>query len=441
MAFANWKKLLYGIERGECTLFLGPSLPMTSPDDEPRLPARELASRLVEGLGDSDLPRNAPLVDNLAWLAQRFVAEEGEVGLEMELSQWHDALEPQPSQLHDDLAGLPFRWIVTSGHDPLMEAALQRAGKSPSIDRYHFRGKNEDLLPEPTVESPVLFYLYGRVAEPSSVVLTQTQLLDFLTKLIAGDPPLPNDLNAALTNGRLFLFLGFGLHHWYLRILLHVLKVLRSDTRSFAVETVDEGLAGAENAILFYRENFKMEMFPTDVAEFVHELRSRYEPPAEAQGESSTGAALEQATARSTPDANGAKVFICHASEDADKAREIHDLLRRAGLEPWLDKDALRGGDLWDDQIETTIKSVDFFVVLNSKALDAKSRAASYVNKEIKKALQAEDLRLQGSFIIPVTVDDTPLLEPLSRYHAVNFRETNGPRALVRAIKRQVDVG
>ena len=132
-------------------------------------------------------------------------------------------------------------------------------------------------------------------------------------------------------------------------------------------------------------------------------------------------------------------MFICHASEDAEKAREIHDALKRAGLEPWLDKESLRGGDVWDDHIESTIKEVDYFVVLNSRALDAKSRAASYVNKEIKKALEAEELRLLGSFIIPVTVDDTPLLKPLSKYHAIDLG-VDGPRALVRAIKRQVDV-
>lgn len=440
MSFTHWKKLLYGIEQGECTLFLGPELPMTSEAGESGVPARILASRLSAGLDSDGAIRTDKLAGNLARLAQRFVAQEDEVGLEMELAQWHEELKEQPSQLHDDLAALPFRLIVTSGHDPLMESALLRAGKSPAIERYHFRGKNKDLLPEPTVEAPVLFHLYGNVAEPSSVVMTETQLLDFLAKLISGDPPLPNDLNAALTNGRLFLFLGFGLRQWYLRILLHVLKVLRRGSRSLAVEALEESAGKVfENSVLFYRENFKMDVFQSDVGEFACELRSRYVPPPSAKGAQDGAPSAATPATASTAAAIGSKVFICHASEDAETAREIHDALKRAGLEPWLDKESLRGGDLWDDHIEATITEVDYFVVLNSRALDAKSRAASYVNKEIKKALEAEELRLLGSFIIPVTVDETPLLKPLSKYHAIDL-EADGPRALVRAIKRQADV-
>jgi hypothetical protein len=134
----------------------------------------------------------------------------------------------------------------------------------------------------------------------------------------------------------------------------------------------------------------------------------------------------------------GATVFICHASEDKKKAREVHEALKRARLEPWLDQDALRGGDRWDDLIASTIEKVDYFVVLNSKALAAKSREASYVNKEIKRALQADDLRLVGRFIVPASIDDTPLLEPLSRFHGVDLRRPEGMSELVRAIKRQV---
>jgi hypothetical protein len=108
----------------------------------------------------------------------------------------------------------------------------------------------------------------------------------------------------------------------------------------------------------------------------------------------------------------------------------------RAGLAPWLDREALRGGDRWDELIEKTIQGVDYFVVLNSRALAAKSRAASYVNKEIKVARRAEDWRM-GSFIIPTRIDGEPLLEPLQQYHAIDLSRPEGLRDLVRAIKRQ----
>jgi hypothetical protein len=440
MPFAHWDKLLYGIEKGECILFLGPELSIDSAEGTREVPAQSLASSLLSALDDEALAGFEARSGDLAWIAQRFIAREDEVGLEMQLARWHREWATRSSTVHDDLAGLPFRLIVTTGLDPLMENALRRAGKAPFVERYHYRGRNEELLPESTIASPILFHLYGRVNEPSSVVVTELQLLDFLARLIARDPPLPNDLNAALTHGRLFLFLGFGLRQWYLRILFHVLKVLRPDSRGFAIETLETS-AAAENpkrdpSIFFFRDNFKMDFVRMDVPEFVRELRARYVDsggPARVEGSQSE----TNLSASASQQSGGATVFICHASEDKEKASQVHDALKRARLEPWLDRQALRGGDRWDDLIASTIEKVDYFVILNSKALAAKSREASYVNKEIRRALQADDLRLVGQFIVPACIDDTPLLEPLTKFHAVDLRNPEGLSDLVRAIKRQ----
>lgn len=432
MEFREWDKLVYGIERGECILFLGPRLPLDRGDGLRRIPAEDLATRLLEQLDEQTGARANIESQNLARVSQRFLAQGAEVDLEMEITRWHDCLREQTSILHADLAALPFRLILTSSLDPLMEMALRRAGKEPWVERYHYKGKNKPLLPEVTDKTPLLYHLYGHVPEPTSVVITETQLLDFLVALISKDPPLPNDLNAALTNGKLFLFLGFGLHQWYLRILLHVLKVLRRGSRSFAVELGDSSFeASAEDAVLFYRQNFKVDLYKADIFEFVKELRSRCtSPPTVTSATLGTSEPSEVATP------TGTKVFICHASEDKAKAREIHDHLSRAGFDPWLDKEALRGGDHWDELIESTIEKVDYFVVLNSQNLQIKSQGASYVNKEIKVALRAEDRRL-GNFVIPVKLDDTPLLTLFNKYHAVELYGSEGFRDLVRAIKRQ----
>ena len=439
MPFAHWDKLIYGIERGECILFLGPELSLDAADGSREVPEQSLASRLFDALDDDALAGLTPRSSDLSWIAQRFVAREDEVGLEMQLARWHRDWVDRPSTLHDDLAALPFRLIVTTGLDPLMENALRRAGRTPAVERYHYRGRNLELLPEPSVASPVLFHLYGRVSEPASVVLTELQLLDFLARLIAHDPPLPNDLNAALTHGRLFLFLGFGLRQWYLRILFHVLKVLRPDSRGFAIEALEATAAAnarKDPSIFFYRDNFKMDLVGLDPSEFVRELRQRY---VDSGGPARVDATMGDLAAAPQP-TGGATVFICHASEDKEKATQVHEALKRARLVPWLDQQALRGGDRWDDLIASTIEKVDYFVVLNSKALAAKSREASYVNKEIKRALQADDMRLVGRFIVPASIDDTPLLEPLARFHAVDLRKPDGLSDLVRAIKRQTAV-
>ena len=430
MEFQQWDRLLYGIGQKQCILFLGPELPQVAESGEQVFPTEDLAERLCLQIGEDcgSLEERS-----LAQIAQRILAMEDESLLEMEVLRWHKSYRNQSSPLHDDLASLPFHWIVTSAHDPLMEAALERADKTPQVERYHYRGQNKELLPEPTEEEPVLFYLYGHIAEPHSLVLSETQLLDFLTGLISRDPPLPNDLNAALSTERDFLFLGFGLQHWYLRILLHVLKVLRRGTRTFAFEPPITG-QGAKSAVLFYEENFKVEVHEEDVATFVQELKSRFAESSFQDTQESSGA--ESGTGSRTQANRGAKIFVCHASEDAEKAEEIHDALQKAGLEPWIDKQSLRGGERWDDQIETTIQKVDYFVVLNSRALATKAQGRAYVVKEINLALQ-EEQKSFGSYIIPAKIDDVPLLEPLADFQAVDLTADGGLRKLVREIKRQ----
>ena len=40
-------------------------------------------------------------------------------------------------------------------------------------------------------------------------------------------------------------------------------------------------------------------------------------------------------------------VFISYAREDFPAAKRIYDELRRAGVEPWLDKESLLPGQKW----------------------------------------------------------------------------------------------
>jgi hypothetical protein len=427
----DWDTILYGIESDECILALGPELPVGAPDGPRRVAIDLLIERLLQSLGEEGA---ATKPTALPQIAQRYLASpsHAEIDLEREVKRWHQSLIGQRSAIYDDLAALPFRLILSSGHDPLMETALTLAEKPASVEWYNYRGVGEELLrTTPTRETPVLYHLHGHVRDPSSLVLTETQLLDYLVALIAKAPPLPNDLSGMLAKGRLFLFLGFGLRQWYLRILLHVLKILKGSSRTFALETLAEtGDGPFDDTVLFYRDNFRFDIHRLDVVEFVSELRDRF------------GAAKISVESQRTPLASPTRaaqrptVFICHASEDAAKALEVHQILEEIGAEPWVDKRSLRGGDGWDSLIESEIRNVDYFVVLNSEALVTKSLKKSYVNKEIKVALRAADLFAE-TFIIPIIIDNTPLRSEIQEYHAVDLRHENGRRDLIRAIKRR----
>ena len=55
--------------------------------------------------------------------------------------------------------------------------------------------------------------------------------------------------------------------------------------------------------------------------------------------------------------------------------------MQKANFEPWLDTDALTGGERWDERIREELETTDFTLVLYSPALSRKTD--SYVNKEI----------------------------------------------------------
>ena len=129
--------------------------------------------------------------------------------------------------MHKNLAELPFSLILTTGQGGLLAEALKTAGKEPITQRYNFRGNRRDnpefVIPgSPT--SPVVYRLFGDATEPPSLVLSENDLVDFLIAVVSERPPLPNSLLSALKRaGQNFLFVGFGIRHWELRILLKVL--------------------------------------------------------------------------------------------------------------------------------------------------------------------------------------------------------------------------
>lgn len=98
-------------------------------------------------------------------------------------------------------------------------------------------------------------------------------------------------------------------------------------------------------------------------------------------------------------------VFLSYASEDAEAARRIADVLRDAGVEVWFDQSELRGGDAWDQSIRRQIKSCALFIPVISKNTDA--RPEGYFRLEWKLAVDRSHLfTATKAFLVPVVIDD-----------------------------------
>lgn len=127
------------------------------------------------------------------------------------------------------------------------------------------------------------------------------------------------------------------------------------------------------------------------------------------------------------------KVFLCHASADKPKVRELYRTLRRRGVQPWLDAEDLIPGQNWEMEIPKALLSSDAIIIcLTPNSVDKEG----YVQKEIKfaldKALEMPEGRI---FLIPARLEACDLPFSLSKYQAVNLFEKGGYTKLMKALK------
>jgi predicted ATPase/DNA-binding winged helix-turn-helix (wHTH) protein len=99
-------------------------------------------------------------------------------------------------------------------------------------------------------------------------------------------------------------------------------------------------------------------------------------------------------------------VFVSYASEDGAAALRIAAALRVAGIEVWLDRSELRGGDAWDHSIRQQLRDCMLFMPVISHHTTRRSEA--YFRLEWHLADQRTLLMARSkAFIVPVCIDDT----------------------------------
>jgi predicted ATPase/DNA-binding winged helix-turn-helix (wHTH) protein len=99
-------------------------------------------------------------------------------------------------------------------------------------------------------------------------------------------------------------------------------------------------------------------------------------------------------------------VFLSHASEDDAAALRIAAALRAAGIEVWLDRSALKGGDAWDHKIRQQLRNCTLFMPVISR--HTARRPEAYFRLEWHLADQRTLLMARSrAFIVPVCIDDT----------------------------------
>jgi hypothetical protein len=127
-----------------------------------------------------------------------------------------------------------------------------------------------------------------------------------------------------------------------------------------------------------------------------------------------------------------ASVFLSYAREDLPIVWEIYHRLKALGIQPWMDTENLRGGEVWETAIETAIEQCELFVAcLSSHSVSKRG----VIQQELKTALSLWRRKLPDDvYVIPVRVDDCNVPRSLSLFHWVDLFEDRGWHRLLDAI-------
>ena len=125
----NWRTLLHTIRYNKCLLMIGPDAALSGDADEAR-PLTELLAQELSGKLSADIQAQIDC-SNLAQVAQYYC---GRNDLEAAVDAFYEQRREFSSELHENLAALPFHFVITSTPDRILFNALQKAKRKNSED-------------------------------------------------------------------------------------------------------------------------------------------------------------------------------------------------------------------------------------------------------------------------------------------------------------------
>jgi hypothetical protein len=285
----DWQDLVELIAQKKCTPFIGAG-------------ACSGTLRMAGAIaGDWAVKHSYPLADvgDLARVSQYLSIDRYEMFPKEMLKKEFQGKGPPDFTLADEphavLADLELPIYITTNYDRFMAQAIESrnrtvvrefcrwnrfpevVGGSPNLDK--------DYLPTPA--RPMVFHLHGNCEIPQSMVLTESDYLDFLIRLTRDQDLLPASVRTALA-GTSLLFVGYSLSDWNFRVLLRgLIGSLGANLgySSIAVQLGPDGLTEerlkrAQDYLLQYFnqiQKIKVHLYWGDIRHFSRELRQRWE--------------------------------------------------------------------------------------------------------------------------------------------------------------------
>jgi len=287
----DWTDLLYSIQEKKCTPFIGAGA------SAPWLPlGRDIAKKWAEEydypLQDSNqLSRVAQFLEikfENAMFPRKILST-----MLKRINPPDFALEQFRNTPYAVLADLNLPIYITTNYDQFMEAALRSKGKDPVSEFCRWNNYaevagipsvfNKSSKYKPTEATPLVYHLHGDNNIAQSMVLTESDYIDFILNLNMKKDVLPAVVLQRLATSSL-LFIGYSLEDISFRIIFRgIMNLLgmRFQLSNVAVLLPPFYIKDDKtNHILEYLDKYTKNMFKIhvywgDASEFSAELRKR----------------------------------------------------------------------------------------------------------------------------------------------------------------------
>ncbi len=281
----QWQTIRESIAAGECVPFLGAGASLGYEGAVGLPTGGELAAELAK-----ECKYPGPDPTDFLRVSQYYEYARAAVQVRRAISRRINVPGVEPSRVHRALATLPFSIVLTTNFDNLMERAFAEVEvapgrrKQPQTTWYPLRG-NEQQLPLVSPEAPLVYKLHGTVDRIDTMLVTEDNVVDFLTCVMLRNPPLPELVRGVFARDTI-LFIGYGLRDWNIRVLLRATRErygvsAQVGTPSFAVQRPPdhEGLRQEWSVITAYwRATEGLRLVDAEAVRFAEGLRDLCNP-------------------------------------------------------------------------------------------------------------------------------------------------------------------
>ena len=334
-----------------------------------------------------------------------------------ELGVEYDAWNPPIPESLRSLARIRhFNLFVSTTFDNLLERAIneERFGGKQRTEVIAYSPKNvpdeKQVSEQLSSGRPVIFQLFGNYNTPLQYALTEGDTVEYMHALQTAEYR-PKRIFGELYE-RPLLLLGNSFPDWLARMFLRMVRKTPLDHREVPKQYLSDMKAIKDPFLRFFLRNFATNtelIEDLGPIEFVAELSRRWQQRYAGQNVEADSPA--RVAAKPMPK-NAVFISYCatdaagNSAKDSQVALAIREALESRGIDVWLDKDQLQGGDEYERKIERYVNTCSLFMPLISETTE--SREGGFFRKEWSWALRKmPDFTGSGrQFLFPVVIDN-----------------------------------